>query len=206
MTLKDSNPLLLMGLTPRNRYLALVSNDVSTVGYYVVGFFRLVGSDPANYLLGLWFGNRAISWVGRKSKTYGPLIDDGAAFFRRYSAPLIFFMPNNIICALAGASGVKARTFFIANISGTIVRLILVRQFSSYFESEIGGISSWFSQYRTPILIVSVLAVAWTVFGEFRGKDSELQSLVHLEDEMDEMNESDEAGESSTDSTTPEDR
>lgn len=184
--LVDSHPLLLMSLTPRNRYLALVSNEVSTLGYYTVGFLRLVIADPVNYLLGLWFGDKAIAWVGRKSKTYGPLIDDGAAFFRRYSAPLIFLMPNNIICALAGASGVKVRTFMIANISGTITRLILVRQFSSYFESEIGGVTEWIGRYRTPILVISVIAVAWTVFGEFRGDNSELKNLVHLEDELDE--------------------
>ncbi len=187
--LVESHPLILMALTPRNRYLALVSNEVSTISYYVVGFLRLVASDPVNYLLGLWFGDKAIAWVGRKSKTYGPLIDDGAAFFRRYSAPLIFFMPNNIICALAGASGVKARTFLIANIGGTITRLILVRQFSSYFESEIGGVTEWIGRYRTPILVISVLAVLWTVFGEFRGDNSELKNLVHLEDELDEPDE-----------------
>ncbi len=191
--LVDSYPLLLMALTPRNRYLALVSNEVTTVSYYVVGFLRLVASDPMNYLLGLWFGDRAIAWVGRKSKTYGPLIDDGAVFFRRYAAPLIFLMPNNIICALAGASGVKVRTFMVANITGTIARLVLVRQFSSYFESEIGGITDWIGRYRTPLLIVSVLAVLWTVFGEFRGDNSELKSLVHLEDELDELADSDEA-------------
>ncbi|MEZ5377861.1 MAG: hypothetical protein R2733_15245 [Acidimicrobiales bacterium] len=183
--LVEPHPLLLMALTPRNRYLALVSNEVSTLSYYLVGFLRLVASDPVNYLLGLWFGDKAIAWVGRKSKTYGPLIDDGAAFFRRYSAPLIFLMPNNIICALAGASGVKVRTFMVANITGTVARLVLVRQFSSYFESEIGGITEWIGRYRTPLLIVSVLAVAWTVFGEFRGDNSELKNLVHLEDELD---------------------
>ena len=188
--LVESHPLLLMALTPRNRYLALVSNEVSSVAYYVVGFLRLVGSDPVNYLLGLWFGDKAIAWVGRKSKTYGPLIDDGASFFRRYSAPLIFLMPNNIICALAGASGVKVRTFMVANITGTIARLIVVRQFSSRFESEIGGITEWIGRYRTPLLILSVLAVAWTVFGEFRGNDSELKNLVHLEDEMDDLDDS----------------
>ncbi len=181
----ESHPLFLMVLNPRNRYLILVSNEVDAVSYFVVGFLRLVASDPVNYLLGLWFGDKAIAWVGRRSRTYGPLIEDGASFFRRYSAPLIFFMPNNIICALAGASGVRVRTFLLANVAGTITRLILVRQFSSYFEEPIGGVTDFIGRYRTPLLILSVVAVAWTVFGEFRGEESEIKTLAHLEDEMD---------------------
>ncbi len=183
----DKHPLLLMALNPRNRVLALVSNQVDAVSFYVVGFLRLVASDPVNDRLGLWFGDRAIAWVGRRSRTYGPLVDGGADFFRRYSAPLIFLMPNNIICALAGASGVSVRTFLAANISGTIVRLILVRQVSSYFSEPLGGVVDFIGEYRTPILVLSVLAVAWTVFGEFRGDNSEIKTLVHLEDELDEQ-------------------
>lgn len=182
--LVDRRPLLLMALNPRNRYLALVSNEIDSLRFYLVGTIRLTVADPVNFLLGLWFGERALAWVTRRSRTYGPLVDEGAVYFRRFALPLIFIMPNNIICALAGATGVKVRAFVIANVTGTIARLFLIRQFSSYFAEPIGGVTGFVGRYRTPILIISVLAVAWTIFGEFRGNNSEVRTLVSLDDDL----------------------
>jgi len=180
----DREPALLIALNPRNRNLALATNQLSAVTYYAIGFARLVASDPLYYLLGFWYGERAIAWTERRSRTYGPLIRDGERLFRRASYPLIFIAPNNIICALSAATGVRLRTFIALNLSGTVVRLFLVRQIGEIFSSPIQVIIDFIARYRVPLLILSAIAVAWTIFGEFRGKDSELQSLRSLaEDE-----------------------
>ncbi len=178
--LVNSRPLLAMTLNPRNAILVLVTNQLEAVEYYTVGFFRLIFSDPVNYLLGFWFGDRILAWVKKRSRTYGQFVDSGSEGFRKYSGILIFAMPNNIICAFAGASGVKLRTFALLNVSGTIARLWVVRQFGGVFESPIEGVLDWIAQYRLPLLVVSVLAVLWTVFGEFRGDNSELSALRDL--------------------------
>lgn len=178
--LVNSRPLLAMALNPRNAILVLVTNQLDAVPYYVVGFCRLVFSDPVNYLLGFWFGDRILAWIKKRSRTYGPFVDSGSEGFRKYSGILIFAMPNNIICALAGASGVKVRTFAALNISGTLVRLFVVRQFGGAFESPIQRVLDFIAQYRLPLLAVSVLAVLWTVFGEFRGDNSEIANLRDL--------------------------
>ena len=177
----DKRPLLLIALNPRNRNLILAMNELSAFSYYSVGFLRLVASDPVNYLLGFWFGERAIAWTERRSRTYGPLIRDGEGWFRKLAYPLIFLAPNNIICALSGATGVKVRAFMALNIAGTVTRLILVRMVGETLESPIGGVVDFIGKYRTPILILSAVGVAWTVFGEFRGDNSELQALRDLE-------------------------
>ncbi len=179
----DRNPLLLIALNPRNRNLVLATNELGALPYYLVGFFRLIASDPVNYLLGFWFGDRAIAWTERRSRTYGPLIRDGEHWFRRLSLPLIFAAPNNIICALAGATGVSLRMFAVLNVAGTVVRLVAIRQLGSTLESPISSVVDFIGEYRTPILIVSVIGVAWTVFGEFRGENSELAALRKLEEE-----------------------
>lgn len=181
----DDHPLLLMTLNPRNRILALVSKDIDPMLYYPIGFARLVFSDPVNYLLGLWFGERAISWIARRSRTYGPVIRDGAVGFSRYAPIIVFLFPNNIVCAMAGITGVRVRTFVIANVTGTLTWLFVIRQFSSYFSEPIDGFTGFLGQYRTPILIVSILAVGWSIFGEFRGDNSELKTLTSLDEELD---------------------
>lgn len=176
----DRNPAALIALNPRNRNLALASNQIEATTYYIVGFLRLVASDPLYYLLGFWYGERALSWVERRSKTYGPFVREGENFFRKASYPLIFAAPNNIVCALSAATGVKLRTFIALNLSGTVVRLILIRQVAEVFESPLQGIVDFIARYRVPVLIISAIAVAWTLFSEFRGDNSELKTLQDI--------------------------
>lgn len=179
----DRWPALLVALNPRNRNLALATNQLSATTYYAVGFIRLVVSDPLYYLLGYWYGDRAIAWTERRSRTYGPLVRDGERLFRRAAYPLIFLAPNNIICAMAAATGVSLGLFIALNLAGTVFRLILVRQLGAAFSEPIQDVIHFIAHYRIPLLILSALGVAWTVFGEFRHKDSELETLLELADD-----------------------
>lgn len=181
--LVDRHPLLLILLSPRNRNLALTTIQLDALSYYTVGFFRLVFSDPFYYLLGFWYGDRAIAWTERRSRSYGPFIRDGERFFRKAAYPLVFLAPNNIICSLAGATGITPPVFLALNISGTVTRLVVIRTLGATFESPISGVVEIIGRYRTPILIASAVLVAWTVFGEFRGDGGELKKLAELEQE-----------------------
>lgn len=187
----DRHPALLIALNPRNRNLALATNQLSALTYYSIGFARLVASDPVYYLLGFWYGERALAWVQKRSRTYGPLIEDGERFFRRASYPLIFAAPNNVICALSAATGVRVRTFIVLNLTGTVARLVVVRQLGLAFQSPIQRVIDFIAEYRTPVLIVSALAVAWTIFGEFRGENSGMRGLAHLAADPEDPDEAD---------------
>jgi membrane protein DedA with SNARE-associated domain len=181
----DRHPALLVALNPRNRNLALATNQLDGLTYYTVGFLRLVASDPVYYLLGFWYGERALAWVQRRSRTYGPFVEDGERFFRRASYPLIFAAPNNLICALSAATGVRLGTFIALNISGTVARLVVIRQLGYVFQSPLQAIVDFIARYRVPVLIVSAILVAWTIFGEFRGDNSQIRSLAKLTGEAD---------------------
>ena len=179
--LVDNNPRLLIALNPSNPNLVLVSNQMSTAWFYAIGFFRLVASDPFNYLIGLHFGDQAFGWVERRSRTYGPFVRQFEQYFRRFGVLIVFLAPNNIVCIIAGGIGMRARTFFLANATGTLFRLILIKQFGSQFESPISGVVDFIAENRIWFLIVSVGLVGWTIFGEFRGDNSELQSLRDMD-------------------------
>ncbi len=186
----DRNPGLLIALNPRNRNLALATNQLSAGVYYTIGFARLVASDPLYYLLGYWYGERALAWTERRSRTYGPLVRDGERLFRGAAYPMIFIAPNNIICAMAAATGVRLSTFITLNLTGTVFRLIVVRQLGEIFSSPIQAVIGFIADYRIPLLILSAIGVAWTVFGEFRQKDSELETLLAIASEDDEGDDS----------------
>lgn len=166
----DEHPLWLIALNPRNRNLVLATAEIESFWpFFVVGFLRLLSTDPAGYVLGWFYGDRAIDWIERRSRTYGPMVRDGQAWFRQWSLPVILVMPNLFICMLAGATRVRPRWFVAANVIGTIARLIVVWQVGEVFSSPVEGIVDFIGRYRTPIIVLSVLAVLWTIFGEFRG-------------------------------------
>ena len=114
-TLVDTHPLLLIALNARNRNLALTTNLLDTIPYYTVGFVRLVISDPLFYLLGWLYGDAAVRWVERNTKTLGETLRWVEQRFGRFGVPLVFAMPNNWICLFAGASGMRPAVFIAAN-------------------------------------------------------------------------------------------
>ena len=133
----DSRPALLLAMNPRLRYLVNAANELDPLPYATIGFARLVASDPLYYLLGFWYGDRAIAWTARRSRTYGPMIDDGARLFRRAAYPIIFIAPSSIVSTLAAATGIRPATFFGLNLSGTAVRLVLVWYVGGLVEDQV---------------------------------------------------------------------
>ena len=189
--LVDNNPRLLIALNPSNPNLVLVSNQMSSAWFYGIGFFRLVASDPFNYLIGLHFGDQAFGWVERRSRTYGPFVRQFERYFRRFGLFIVFLAPNNIVCIIAGGIGMRARTFFLANVTGTLFRLLLIKQFGQRFESPISAVVDFIAEHRIWFLIASVALVGWTIFGEFRGDSTEIKTLREMDkavrDEPDEV-------------------
>lgn len=179
--LVNENDLALIALSPRDRNLALASISLDFVPFFVVGFVRLVFFDPWSYLLGFWYGDRALAWIARRSKTYGPLMDDATGGFRRWAAPLIILFPNNVVCMMAGASGIGVGMFIALNAFGTTMRLILIRQFGNIFSGQLSTATGWITEYRIPIFIVSAILIGWTIKKEFSGEDSEVKGLIDLE-------------------------
>ena len=55
-----------------------------------------------------------------------------------------------------------------------------MRRIGAAFSSPIQSIIDFIARYRVPLLVLSAIAVAWTIFGEFRGNDSELKTLRSL--------------------------
>lgn len=181
----EDNPIWLIAMNPRSRNLILAVPNIAIVPFFVVAFLRLTASDPLYFLLGYWHGDKAIAWTERRSKTYGPIVRDIEKWFGTYAYFFIFAMPNNIISALSGAAGIKIRTFMALNFSGTLIRLVIVWKLGERFSSPLSGVVDFISEYKVPVMIVSGLLVAWTIFGEFRGDNGEISSLKDLTEDDD---------------------
>jgi membrane protein DedA with SNARE-associated domain len=184
-TLVDTHPAWLMALNSRTRNLALVTNEVDPVTYYGIGVTRLLISDPLFFLLGYWYGDAAVAWMERRTKTWGTMLRQVERWFGKAAYPIIFIAPNSYVCLFAGAAGMPLKAFFAVNIAGTIARLWLVRRFGEAFEAPIDDIVGWIGDHRVPLLVLSAGLVVLSIVMEAKKGETEVGSLAHLEDELD---------------------
>lgn len=182
--LVNDHPALFIALNPSNRNLALASGGLSPFAFYTIGFLRLVGPDPLFFLLGHWYGDAAIRWMERKAPSYGEMLRQLETWFDKARLPVVAFAPNNPICLFAGAAGMGVLAFTIADVVGTIGRLVLIRLFSSAFEGPLGSVKGFIGHYRWPVLAVSFLLVGYTVYADRKAGRDRIGDLAHLDEDI----------------------
>jgi membrane protein DedA with SNARE-associated domain len=186
-SLVDTHPAWLIALNARNRNLILVTNYLDAWTFYSIGIVRLLLSDPLFFILGYWYGDAAVAWMERRTRTWGQLARQAEGWFSKAAYPIVFIAPNNFICLFAGAAGMPIRAFFAVNVAGTVFRLWLIRRFGEAFESPIDDVVGWIGEYRIPLLILSVVLVVISISLEAKRGETEVTALTRLEDEIDEI-------------------
>ena len=178
--LVNSHPLQLLAMNARNRNLILVTNQLDAASYYIVGTLRLLLADPLFFLLGHGYGDTAIQWMEQRTKTFGSQLRNLEGWFAKAAYPIVFIAPNQYICLFAGAAGMSVAGFFAANITGTIVRLYLIRRLGEAFEAPIDDVLGFIQDYRTPLLVLSVAIFAVVMVNELRRETTGLEELEEL--------------------------
>lgn len=118
-------PLLLLLLESRNRYLLLVAAKVEFVPFLVIGVLRRFLSDPFYYLLGYWYGDRAVRWMERRAGgSFFAL--DVQRWFSRLAVGVVVLFPGALVSVLAGATGMGARRFIVLNLLGSLGAVLVL--------------------------------------------------------------------------------
>lgn len=154
------HPQLQMFLNPRNRYMILAAATVEPIPFFVIGFLRLTLTDPIGYILGRQYGEAALKWAGEKMGDEGRFIGKVERFFGKAAPVIILIAPNLYMCILAGASGMKVRTFAALNMTGTIGRLVLFRIAGHAFREELLDVVDWIGRNQKWLIIASFVVVA----------------------------------------------
>lgn len=186
---QDEHPLALIALSPVNRFLLLTTNRLGFWEYFGVGLGRHLFPDPFFYLIGYWYGAKALKWgaetypsAKRIAGEDGKGLEDPA--HRRILYPLAFIIPNNWVSLLCGAARIPIPIFIALNISGTAARLLLCRWLGHVFESEISDISDFIGKYQWAITAVSIVIVLIGMASQLR-PNGQIRRLAHLDDEFD---------------------
>lgn len=183
-SLVTNHPLLLIALNPSNRNFIFVAGRVDPFSYYLVGTVRLLAPDPFFFLLGRWYGEAAILWMERRTPTYGQLMRTLERWFAKARWPLVTTIPNNPVCLLAGASAMAVTVFVVLDVVGTIGRLVLLRVVGRAFQAPIDWLLHLISEYRLPLLALTIAAVGFSMVREWRAGTSEIEQLIELDPEQ----------------------
>ena len=186
-TLVERHPALLLTLNSTNRVLVGVTNQLDPLTYYGIGFVRLLVADPLFYLLGLFYGDAAIRWIERKMGNGAASVIWFEKAFNKARYPIVLIAPNNPVCLLAGATGMRVPVFLALNAIGTAGRLFLARLFGKAFTAPISAVTGFLDRYRWPILAVSIALFALqSAVKKQQGKaPGELGALAELKEEID---------------------
>ncbi len=184
---QTEHPLALLALSPINRHLILTANQLGIGEYFGVGLARHLIPDPVFYIVGYWFGARALKWVSEGNAMAERLVGENGQGLedpahRRYLYPLAFIMPNNWVSVFCGAARIPFRIFLIINVCGTTARIALCKAIAVVFDDEVSTVSGWISRYQLPITIVSIVLVLIAMSYQLRPQGT-LRQMSHLDDE-----------------------
>lgn len=190
-SLVDRHPLTLILLNAKPRYLVLTVNDLDPWTYYGVATFRLLGTKPLVWLVGAWYGDRAVRWAERRSARGAGLIRWVERHFGRFGWAVIVITSNNVVCLLAGSAGFSLAWFMVLAVAGTLVRLWLIDLAGARFTGPIDEVIGFVADHRLPVLVASIAVVVGGLWWQHRAGTSQLDELVDLEQTMEDDGASD---------------
>jgi membrane protein DedA with SNARE-associated domain len=178
-SLLDKHPLALIALQARYRYMVVTAPKIDIVPYFLVGLGRLLLSDPVYFLLGWFWGDKAIAYFNNAlGKT---TIDNTRRFFLRAAPVMALFFAGPVICVLAGAAKMKPRIFFALNIVGTAIIVVLLRAFSASMNDFIQSFLRFNKRYNKWIILISV---GTTLFLFATAGAKQMRAAKSLSDDM----------------------
>jgi membrane protein DedA with SNARE-associated domain len=184
--LRRDHPLIVLLLDARNRQLVLVSNRMDTLSFVAAGMLRRMLSDPLYFLLGYWYGDRAVRWMeGKLGPGGGPLVRSFERVFGKAAPVMVFLFPGVPVCVLAGATGMSPITFAVCNVAGTLTAVIGLRVFSNAVSGPIDGLTGWVDGNAKWIALAALGSTLILFLQQRRTGTGELQALTELVDDVD---------------------
>lgn len=179
--LVDRHPLALLILNPTPKYQVLVTNSLHWWSYYPAALARLMITKPLMWLLGAWYGERAIAWAARRSEFSARLLRWLQTRFDRLGPVVVVITSGNPVCLLAGSTGMPVLLFLLLAGAGTVVRLWIARRFGALFADPIGDVLGFIADHRLAVGITVVVVLLLGLAVQHRAGRSGLDELGQLD-------------------------
>ena len=147
--LVDDRPLLVILLSSRNRNLLGSIPYIDAPTFFLVGFGRLLLAATALFLVGRWYGDRALRWTESQVGEMPAIYHWTERVTRKAGWVAVFLMPgSNIVCLLVGHMKMYPRQFITVASAGIATRLVVLWFGGKAVEDQIESFVSWINDYQ----------------------------------------------------------
>lgn len=147
--LVDERPVLVLILGSRNRNLFGSVPYIDPLTYTLIGFPRILIAGIALYLVGRWYGTRALVWVeGNMGELPAIYRWVERAVDKAGSVALVFMPGSNIVCLMLGHRRMSPWRFVPLLMLGIAIKLAVLWQGGKFFEDQIRGFLNSIEKYQ----------------------------------------------------------
>jgi hypothetical protein len=169
-TWADDNPVGLIALSSRQRYLVLaVAGGISPLAFAIVGAARIAIAFVVCHLIGRAYREQALTWFTRYLGVTDEALDTYNRGFAAAEIGLIpFFAGSNIVAVLTGVHRTPPRRLALLLAIGIAGRLVLMWYLAQAFEDELLDVLRFTGRYQWWLLGLSLAIVLAVNFRNFR--------------------------------------
>lgn len=160
--LASEQPLLLLFLHPVSGTLFLIGPKFDPVLFIPLVTARRLVSHILFYLLGSWYGERAIRWTARRGGEAGGMVALVERLFARLGRAIVLFFPGPFPSVLAGTTRMRWQLFLALDLLGTVVSVAIVRAAASAAAGPLATALRFIDQNSRWLTVITIIAtVAW---------------------------------------------
>lgn len=147
--LVDENPTLVLALSSRNRNLFGSVPYIDPFAYWTIGFVRVLIAGVALYLVGRWYGTRALAWVEGNMGELPAIYRWMERAVDRFGWLALVAMPgSNVVCLLLGHRRMAPARFVVLIAIGIVIKLAVLWAGGQIFEDQIRQFLDWIERYQ----------------------------------------------------------
>jgi membrane protein DedA with SNARE-associated domain len=162
-------PLVLLALHPFEPWSLLVSTRTGIVAFLAVVVAVRAVACCGGYLVGRWYGPRALMWLSRRART-----GRAARTVQHMSAwagPLLLLYPGATASVLAGVNGLPVRRFLPLMVTGIVLAALLTRLLAVAAAGPLTAAAAVLDRWAGPAGLVLLALVALVQLRPRRGRD-----------------------------------
>ena len=159
--LVDEKPRLILMLSSRNRNLFGSGPYIDLASYIAIGFVRILIAGIALYLVGRWYGTKALGWVEGNMGELPAIYKWTERAVDRAGPAILVLMPgSNIVCLLLGHRRMPPKKFVPLLMIGIAFKLAILWQGGRIFEEQIKSFLEWIEKYQWYV-VVGLFAISF---------------------------------------------
>ena len=152
--LLDEHPAWVLILSSGNRNLFGSVPYIGLLPYLVIGFTRVLIAGVALYLVGRWYGSRALGWVEGNMGDLPAIYRWTQRIVDKAGSVAVVLMPgSNIVCLMLGHRKMPPRRFVPLLMVGIAIKLAVLWQGGRIFEDQIRWFLNYVEKYQWWVVI-----------------------------------------------------